>query len=757
MGRKAKTIDNRGLGSLNPGQGGPRVVHVAISLASFFLFSLVAGLVLFFGVSAFYSRKLPSPNKLVNRDVELSTKIYDREEKLLFDVYKNVDRSLVKIEDIPPDLINATLAAEDSEFFLHRGFDARSILRAIRNTVLSRYLQGGSTITQQLVKNALLTNERSFSRKLKEFILAIQIEKKFTKKEILQIYFNEIPYGGPSWGIGAAAQTYFGKQVKDLTLAESAFLAGLPQSPSVYSPYGEHPEKGLAREKYVLRLMSTKGWINADGSREYLSNERAEKAKEEAFNFVKSGQNVIKAPHFVMYVKRLLEERYGESTIESGGLQVKTTLDLDLQEKLQKIVAEEVDKAKGLKVGNGALVAIDPKTGQILALVGSKDYFDLENEGNFNVTIDGPGRQPGSSIKPITYVTALEKGFTASTLIMDVPMTFPGGDKEEYKPVNYDGKFRGPLSLRSALANSINIPAVKILAILGVETVIDTARKLGITSLTDASRYGLSLTLGGGEVHLLELTGAFSVFAAGGIKKDLTPILEVHDSHGNLLESYQPSGGLRVLSEDSVYILNNILSDDSARALVFGTNSLLKIPNYNVAVKTGTTDDKRDNYAIGYAASIVVGAWVGNNDNSPMDPRLASGITGATPIWHRSIVEFLKGKKDEPFKRSENIVEVPVDVLTGFLPAEGFPARIETFVKGTEPKTVSDMYLTLKVCNIDGKIASQGCIDQGQSEEKKFIKPHDPNYQWQDFNDKWIEENYKDKPEFNPPKETSGI
>ena len=732
----------------------PRLVFVLTTVATVFLIFLVSVSVLTLGVFAYYSRDLPSPNKLVSREVELSTKIYDRNGGLLFDVYRNVDRTLVKMSDMPDDLINATLATEDAEFFLHGGFDVLGILRAFKNIVLFRNVQGGSTITQQLVKNALLTNQRSLSRKLKELVLALQIEKKFSKQEILQIYLNEVPYGGPAWGIGAASQYYFGKNAKDLTLAEAAFLSGLPQSPSVYSPYGSKPENAKARQSYVLYLMSTKGWVNQYGVREYLSKSEAEKAKLEPLNFVKPGTHGIKAPHLVMYVKRLLEQKYGTNLVEAGGLQVTTTLDLELQEKMEKIVAEEVDKAKALKVGNGALVAIDPTTGQILAMVGSKDYFDIENDGNFNVVTDGL-RQPGSSIKPLTYVTAFERGYTASTMFVDAPVTFPGGPEGEYKPVNYDGKYRGPLSLRTALGSSINIVAVKLLKIVGIDNVITTAEKLGITTLNDPRRYGLSLTLGGGEVTLLELTGAYTAFATGGIKKEVTPILEVKDSLGRTLEAYRESDGVRVINEGSAYILNSILSDDGARSLVFGSGSLLSIPN--VAVKTGTTDDKKDNWTIGYSTSVTIGVWVGNNDNTPMDPKLASGITGAAPIWRRAVLEALKTRKTEIFRRPESIVEVPVDSVSGMLPAEGFPARLEIFVQGTEPRTPSDIYTTVKVCRIDGKIASQGCIDQGQAEDKKFIKLHDPNYEWQDMIDKWVEENLKDKGEYNPPKEQSTI
>ena len=753
LNRFFKTLDKKKLNYVKPKKK-RSLVFILTALSSFVLILLVSGSFIALIAFAYYSKDLPSPNKLVNREVELSTKIYDRNGDLLFDVYRDVDRTLEKITDMPDYLINATLATEDSEFFLHRGFDVQGILRAVKNTLLFRSVQGGSTITQQLVKNALLSNERSISRKLKELVLALQIEKKFTKREILQIYLNEVPYGGPAWGIGAASGYYFGKKPKDLTLGESAFLAGLPQSPTTYSPYGSKPENAKARQSYVLHLMSTKGWVNQYGVREYLSKSEVEKAKAEPLNYVKPGAHGIKAPHFVMYVRNLLEQKYGVNLVESGGLSVTTSLDLDLQEKMESIVAEEVDKAKLLKVGNGALIVIDPTNGQILSMVGSKDYFDTDNDGNFNVAADGL-RQPGSSIKPITYMTAFEKGYTASTMFVDAPVSFPGGPDGDYKPVNYDGRHRGPMSLRTALGSSINIVAVKLLKIVGVENVIATAQKLGITTLNDPRRYGLSLTLGGGEVTLLELTGAYTAFATGGIKHDISPILEVKDAHGKTLESVRNTEGVRVLSESSAYIINNILSDDTARSLVFGPNSLLNIPN--VAVKTGTTDNKKDNWTIGYSTDVTIGVWVGNNDNKEMDAKLASGITGAAPIWRRAMLEVLKTKKAGAFKKPDSIVEVPVDILSGMLPAEGFPARVDLFVKGTEPRTASDIYQTVKVCRIDGKIASQGCIDQGQAEDRRFIKLHDPNYEWQDTIDKWVEENTKDKPEYNPPKEQSTL
>lgn len=734
-------------------KSGPLVVLTV--LASVVLFLMVSGSVLTLIAFAIFSRDLPSPEKLTNRKVSVSTRITDRNGKVLYDVYRDVNRSLIKLNEVPPVLITATLAAEDAKFYQHGGFDLLSVARAIRNTIFFDNTQGGSTITQQLVKTTLLSRERSIIRKIKELVLSVQIERLYNKDQILQIYFNEIPYGGTAWGVGAAAELYFGKKVSELTLPEAALLAGLPQSPTTYSPFGKTPEKARERQRYVLYLMENRGWFDKDGKHNFLSRDEAEAGKKTPLEYAKPGSN-IKAPHFSLYVKGLLEDKYGIDLVESGGLEVKTSLDLDLQEKMEKIVYDEVEKVRSLKVGNGSLVVQDPKTGQILSLVGSKDYFDIKNEGNFNVAVDGL-RQPGSSIKPITYAIGLGRGLTPTTLIMDVTTKFPANDGTSYDPVNYDGFFRGPISLRQALGNSINIPAVKMLKIVGLGSFIETVKNLGITTLTDPKRYGLSLTLGGGAVPLVEMTTAYSALANGGTRINISPILEVKDSKGNILESLHEEEGPRVFSPEVTYLISHILSDNGARSQAFGAGSLLNIKNYTVAVKTGTSNDKRDNWAIGYTPSVVIGVWVGNNDNSPMDQKLASGITGATPVWNKAMREYLSGKKDEPFVRSDKIIEMDVDSLTGGLPFEGRPTKKEIFIDGTQPKTVSDIYQKIKVCRPDHKIANQSCLDRGDYDEKVFIKFHDPIPDFQDEIDKFINEadGFKDKEEYHPPTETS--
>lgn len=706
---------------------------------------MIGGSILSFIAFAYYSKDLPSPDRLIDRVIPQSTKILDRNGELLYDVYGEQNRTLVKLEDIPQNLIDATIATEDADFYGHRGFDMIGMVRSLYYIFLRRSLQSGSTITQQLVKNALLSSEQTVTRKIKELVLSLQIERRYNKDEILQMYLNEVAYGGQAQGVEAAAQMYFGKPVKDLDLAESALLAGLPQRPSVYSPFGANPENARLRQSYVLYLMTDKGWMGKDGKRHYLDKKLGEAAKSEAIKYAAPGGK-IQAPHFVMYVKKILADRYGEKMVEEGGLRVTTTLDLKMQLEAEKIVAEEVTKAKYLRISNGALLALSPKTGEILAMVGSTDYFDVDNGGNFNVVVDGQ-RQPGSAIKPITYVTAFKKGYTPATMVMDVPTTFPGGrDNPDYKPVNYDGIFHGPIELRYALGNSINIVAVKLLKMAGIPATIQTAHEMGITTLNEPDRYGLSLTLGGGEVSLLDLTTAYNVFAANGYRYDTVPILEVLDSQGRVLEKYDAAKEtpFQALTAEQAYLISNILSDNNARSMAFGTYSPLIIPNHTVAVKTGTTDNKKDNWTIGYTPSLTVGVWVGNNNNSEMDPRLASGITGAAPIWHRAMITFLKDQKDEPFFRPEGIADADIDTLTGYLPFETAKVRHEIFIKGTVPTAHSDMYTRLKICKSDGKIANQDCENSGNYEEKVFVQLKDALPEWQAFTDKWLADN-KDK------------
>lgn len=711
------------------------------------------GVILFFIASfvvlPLFAFGLPSPDKVVRRE-GFSTKILDRDGEVLYDIFENERRTLVALEEVPQYLREATIAIEDKNFYKHQGFDPLGMLRGLSRILTLGRAQGGSTLTQQLVKNVLLSPERSVFRKIREFILAIQIERKYSKDEILQMYLNEAPYGGTAWGVEAAAEVYFGKSADDLNLVESAILAGMPQRPSYYSPYSANPKAYIGRAQDVLRRMREDG---------YISEEQEKSAREqiESVAFQARGAS-FKAPHFVQYVQKILEERYGAEVVEQGGLKVTTTLDLELQEKAQEVVTEEIAKVESQKITNGASVAIDPQTGEILAMVGSKNFNDPNYDGQVNVTV--ALRQPGSAFKPFTYVTAFKEGYTASTLIMDVPTTFPGGvGQPDYKPVNYDGEHRGPVQVRYTLGNSINIPAVKMLAMVGIKDVLETAYDLGITTLKPDNetlkRVGLSLTLGGGEVKLLDLTAAYGAFMNGGFKVEPIAILKVEDKDGKVLEEVKPEKGKRVLSESEAFLIANILSDNSARSEVFGTNSLLNIAGVTAAVKTGTTNDKRDNWTVGGNGQALVGVWVGNNDNSPM-LNVASGVSGASPIWRRTLLESLKGKPNTGFSVPDSVISASVDVVSGYRSHDGYPSRTEYFVKGTEPGE-DTVHTKLKICKNDGKLATPSDISSGNYEEREYFvfKEEDPTVaaggvnKWQEGILAWL--SGQSEPKYHPP------
>ncbi len=609
-----------------------------------------------------FVQDLPNPVILSNTQSTQTTKIFDRKGKLLFQIYAAQNRTSVPLSSIPKDFQNATISIEDKNFYKNPGFDAMAITRAAISDLQGNHLQGGSTITQQLIKSTLLTPERSIKRKVKELILALWAERIYSKSQILEMYFNQVPYGGTAWGAQAGAQTYFGKDVKDLNLAQSAFLAGLPKAPSTYSPYGLYPNSWQERQKEVLRRMRELGYITKNQEKDALSQNLE-------FN---TPQIPIQTPHFVMYVKDLLVRKYGLEMVEKGGLKVTTTLDLSLQQKAQDIVTDEVQKASSLNISNGAALITNPKTGEILAMVGSKDYSD-QNGGAVNLTTSL--RQPGSSIKPVTYSVALTNGYTAATIIDDSPITFPNPGGAPYSPVNYDGQFHGRVSLRIALANSFNIPAVKTIDKIGVANMIDLAKKMGITTWNNPENYGLSITLGAAEVKMTEMAQVYGVLANAGQRVDVNPILEITDPKGNIVEKKELKPK-NVLDQGVAFILSNILADRGARAQAFGPNSILNIPGHTVSVKTGTSDNKRDNWTIGYTPSYLVATWVGNNDNSPMSQALASGITGATPIWNRIMTMLLIKNPDEKIATPANIVQ------------KYCIGRNEYFVKGTE-NTVS--------------------------------------------------------------------
>ncbi len=720
-----------------------------LGIIGLFIFLIIALPLMSFG--------LPSPDKVVRRE-GFSTKILDRNGKSLYDIFEDERRTPIKIDEIPLYLKQATIAIEDKNFYNHSGFDILGTLRGVSRLFTRGYAQGGSTLTQQLVKNVLLNSERSILRKLKEFVLSVQIERKYSKDEILQMYLNEAPYGGNARGVETASEIYFGKSAKNLNLLESAILAGMPQLPSRYSPYSSTPKAYIERTENVLRRMREDGYISSD-------QEQASLTELPDFKFQTKGSS-FKAPHFVQYVQKILEERYGEKVVEQGGLKVTTTLDLELQEKTQNIVAEEIEKVESQRITNGGAVVVDPKTGEILAMVGSKRFDDPNYDGQVNVTV--ALRQPGSSFKPFTYVTAFKEGFTPSYMLMDVATTFPGGEGQpDYNPVNYDGKYRGPVQLRYALGNSLNIPAVKLIALVGIKDVLNMAYNLGLNSLPPTnetlSRVGLSLTLGGGEVRLLEMTTAYSAFFNGGLRVDPISILKVEDSDGKVLEQHNLAAGgkkgKQVISAEEAFLIADILSDNEARKETFGTNSLLNIPGRQVAVKTGTTNDKRDNWTIGGTQDRAIGVWVGNNDNSPM-LNVASGVSGASPIWRRVVIESLSGFDPTTFEPPENIVTLDVDSFSGRRSHDGFTSRSEVFVKNSEPGP-DDIHVKLKVCKNDQKLATPSDIAGGNYDEKEFyvIKEEDPTAKngankWQEAILNWI--NSQSDSRYRPPSEYCG-
>lgn len=741
------------------------LVGNVVRLAFFGTIGLVLLLIILF---FWYGRDLPTPGKLSASNLSESTKIFDRDGILLYDIFQDQNRTYVELKDIPKNLQTATIAIEDKDFYTNQGFSPLAYLRVVRDAILFRRVSGGSTLTQQLVKNTLLTSERTLPRKIKELILAIQVDKKYSKDQILELYLNIAPYGGTMVGVETASEGYFGKKAKDLNLAESAILAGLPQLPSYYSPTGQNPKAYVGRATDVLRRMQEDGHITKKQETDAVKSL-------DTVKFLPKG-HAIKAPHFAFYVKDLLIKQFGENMVEQGGLQVTTTLDYKLQEKGEEIVQEEVEAAKSLKVGNGASIALNPKNGEILAMIGSRDFFATESatvkkgekvsfDGQFNVVTQAL-RQPGSSIKPVTYATALMKGYTASTLLMDTKTVFPNQGEKDYEPHNYDGKFHGPVQMRFALGSSLNIPAVKMLALIGVKNMLSTAYNMGISTFEPTSdnvkRFGLSITLGGGEVHMMELASAYSAFANGGYKVEPIAILKVTDRKGKVLYENKEASPRQVLSPEVAFIVSHMLLDNNARLITFGENSYLNIRGREVAVKTGTTDDKRDNWTIGWTPNVLVATWVGNNDNSPMG-NVASGVTGAAPIWRRIILEALKGKPNEDFEQPKNVTAVTIDALGGGLPVDGQKTRAEFYVKGTEPQGPASIYKELKVSKEDkNKLASDSEVAKNEFEMRKFIifSENDPfsgdgKNRWQEGINEWLNENHKDDPLYHAPIEKS--
>lgn len=655
---------------------------LAFSLPVFLRASAVL-LVLFFilGAAAVFwiSRGLPDPNRLIDREIAESTKIYDRTGKtILYEIYGEQKRTLVAFSEIPDYVKWATISIEDKDFYKHKGFSLWAIFRTVITNVFLGRKAGGSTLTQQFIKNAVLTNEKTFTRKAKELILAYQLEKKFTKDEILQMYFNEIPYGSTAYGVETASQKYFGKSVRQINLAEAAILAALPQAPTKYSPYGTHKDLLIERQRYILDLMVKYG---------YIDKEKAELAKAMPIKFKSSTENIT-APHFVMYIKEQLAEKYGDKMIEQGGLKITTTLDLYKQKIAEDVIKEIAPKnEKNYEAKNAALISLDPKTGQILAMVGSRDYFDEKNDGQVNVVTSS--RQPGSSIKPIVYAAAFLKGYTPNTVLYDVVTNFSTDPGKAYEPHNYDSKEHGPVTMRTALAGSLNIPAVKTIYLAGINKVLDLADALGYTTLKDKDRFGLSLVLGGGEVKLLEHANAFSAFARDGEQSPITGILKIEGKGGKILEEYKDNKKT-VIDGNVARMINDILTDNGARSFIFGANNKLTLSGRPVAAKTGTTNDYRDAWTMGYTPSLVTGVWVGNNDNTSMK-RGADGSVIAAPIWNEYMKRVLGDTPVESFKKpdipktgkavldgSTGLETVKIDRASGLLATEFTP---ESFIE----------------------------------------------------------------------------
>ena len=688
-----------------------KTIHFYKRLA---IFGVACVLILFGIIAAWVSTfKLPDLSSFENRKVTQSTEIYDRTGKtLLYNIHQDIKRTVVPIESISKNIKNATVAIEDADFYQHHGIKITSIIRAIlANLSSGSYGQGGSTITQQVVKNSLLTGEKTISRKLKEWYLSLKLERTISKEQILSLYLNETPYGGNLYGVEEASKAFFGKSSSELSVAESAYLAAIPQAPTYYSPYGNNKEQLEKRKNLVLQKML---------DQKFITEEEFASAKKEVIEFKPKEKYGIYAPHFVEFVRQYLIEKYGERAIEEGGYKVITTLDFDMQQKAEVIVNRRaLENATLYNAENAALVAIDPKTGQILTMVGSRDYFDTEIDGNFNVAL--AKRQPGSAFKPFIYATAFEKGYTPDTVLFDLPtefnsscssigpITLPTGNRPEtcYAPVNYTGTYIGPITLRNALAQSRNVPAVKLSYLAGLRDSLQTAKSMGISTLLNENVYGLSLVLGGGEVTLLDMTSAYGVFANDGTRNPYIGILSVEDSFGNILEKFELKSN-NVISENIASTISDILSDDVARSPVFGVHSSLYFPDRQVAVKTGTTNDYKDAWIVGYTPDIVVGAWVGNNANTPMDKKVAGYIV--SPLWHEFMQTTFSKLPNNPFKTPPEVSQEIKPVLRGIWQGN------ETYI----------------IDRISGLLATSYTPKETR-EEKAIVNPHSILY-WVDKN-----------------------
>ncbi len=673
------------------------------------------GMIVAVGAFAWVSRDLPDPNRIMDRAVSQSTKIYARDATtVLYDIHGDENRTLVKIQDIPKDAQQATIALEDRNYYKEGAISIRGLVRSAVTDIFSGgSSQGGSTITQQFVKNAILSNEKTVSRKLKEIILAYEIDKRFSKDQILQLYFNEIPYGSNIYGIEAASQSFFGKSVKDLSLAQSALLAAIPQRPTYLSPYGNHTDALVARQQYALHQMQEQGYITQAQLDDAL--------KVDILKQVQPKREQMKAPHFVMMVKEELADRYGEQVLENGGLKVITTLDWHMQQLAEQAIADNAPKnVKKYGATNMAMTAIDPKSGQVVAMVGSRDYFDTANDGNVNVATRL--RNPGSSFKPVVYLTAFEHGYSPDTLMFDLSTNF--GGNPPYIPSDYDGKERGPLTMRSTLAGSLNIPAVKTLYLTGIPAVIDQAQKLGYTTLTKPDSYGLALALGAAPVTLLEHTNTFATLSQDGMHHPIADILRVQDKNGKTLEQFkdQPT---QVADKDAVANLLSIMTDNNARSFIFGAKTPLVLPDRTLFAKTGTTNDWRDGWTMGGTPSLVAGFWAGNNDNSKMT-KGSDGVFVAAPAWNEFLKNALKGTKKEGYPKPPTNtstkpvlqgklagdVPISVDTVTGArIPDSCLATYPKAFVTSVTVKQVHDILYYVNKTDPQGDPPADPTVD----------------------------------------------
>ncbi len=707
--KKAKKIIKGGFRRLGIGLGHTKKAlaskksrFLLLTVGKYALFSGLALGIFIVGLFFFYTWDLPRPEKFTETPFIQSTKIYDRTGKvLLYNIYGEEKREIVPFDKISDNLKKAVLASEDSRFYQHSGIDLVGIGRSVLvDLKLRSKSQGGSTITQQLMRSVYLTNQRTISRKIREIVLSIELERRYSKDQIFDWYLNKIPFGQNAYGAEAAAQTYFNKPASDLTLAESAILTGLIPAPSYYSPYGSHKDQLLQKKDLILEKMRKMGSI---------SEEELAQAKQEEITFSET-PIYIKAPHFVMHVQQYLEEKYGDTFLKEKGLKVYTSLDWELQEHAEKVVVEADKTNRSFDAHNAAIVVIDPHTGEILSLVGSKDYFgksypegcDSKASGKclfdpkYDVATLGQ-RQPGSSFKPFVYATAFKKGYTPSTIVWDVKTEFNTNCSADgnqirdkygarcYSPQNYDGLHRGPVSLRAALAQSLNIPAVETLYLAGSRDSIQTAHDMGITTLNEPDRYGLSLVLGGGEVTLLDITSAYGVFATEGLKVPPVAILKIEDANGNIIEENKKEP-TKVLNTQIARQISSVLSDNSARAPIFGPQNALHFPNHQVAAKTGTTQFYNDAWTIGYTPFATVGVWVGNNDNSSTNKKTGIGL--AAPIWRKVMEKLLASRQKEDFTPPDKI-ENTNPILLGQLPQTEPPHSILHYIDKNNPQNTS--------------------------------------------------------------------